>query len=436
MNENYNLDIEQIILGECINSIENLLVLMEIGVTLEDFYKTEHQKIYEGMMLTFSKHNTIDIGILSMELKEKVLPSHLSNMFEGSIRSKVTDMKAYIKVLLNLSKKRKYDQLAKDIQNSNEEDLGKVINERVEKIEESLSRINNVSNITTLNAVKLTDIHEAEKINTGLINIDRKILGFITGSLVIITGYSGSGKSTIINQMCIAESIAQGYKVFAYSPELTNSNFKNWLYSTIANEEHFIESNAGGRRYKKVSDEGTMLIDEWIKNKLYLYSDDSNTFSEAKLLMDMERLAKRESVRVFVIDNLMKIELEGGYKNELLAQKTFVNKLKEFARKHNAVVHLVAHLKKPQQVGKSKAVTKFDVAGSVDITNLADYVISVGRVEEELRCEQKELKDCVLKFMKDRPSGNGEFFVNLHFERERRRFYEYPTELNKDYGYV
>lgn len=433
MNNNYNIDIEQTILGECIISGENLVTLMDSGVTPEDFYSTEHQTIYEGMISTFSKHNTIDIGILSIELQGKVLPSHLTNIFEGSVRSKVTNMKAHINMLLNFSRRRKYDQLAKDIRNSNNQELGNLIKERVKNIEESSLMINNISSITTLDEIESTDIYNAEKIKTGLKDIDKKILGFVTGSLVVITGYSGNGKSTLINQMCIAESIAQGYKVFAYSPELTNSNFKDWLYSTLANKKDFIETNENEKSYKKLTNEGKRLIDKWIKDKLYVYADDSITSSQVQLLRDMEILAKRENVRVFVIDNLMKIELEGGYKNEFVAQKIFVNKLKEFARKYNAVVHLVAHLKKPQEV--NKRITKFDISGSTDITNIADYVISVSRVDSAARNKESFLKDSVLKIMKDRPSGNGEVHVNLNFDRERKRFYSYDAELEKDYGY-
>lgn len=433
MNNNYNIEIEQIILGECISSGENLLTLLNNGVTLDEFYSTEHKTIYEGMISTLSKHNTIDIGILTIELKGKVPPSHLTNIFEGSIQSKVTNLKAHINILLKLSKKRKYNKLAEDIQNSDYEDLDNIIKERIKQIEESSVILSNTSGITTLDEIETTDIYNTAKIKTGLMDIDNKILGFVTGSLVVITGYSGNGKSTLINQMCIAESISQGHKVFAYSPELTGSNFKDWLYSTVANNKDFIEINENARSYKKLTTEGKKSIDKWIKEKLYVYKDDKITFSGEQLLKDMDRLAKEKNVKVFVIDNLMKIELEGGYKNEFIAQKTFINKLKEFARKYEAVVHLVAHLKKPQE--KNEKVSKFNVSGSIDITNIADYVISVSRVDNAARKKEPNLRDTVVKIMKDRPTGNEEIHVNLYFNKERKRFYAYDTELDRDYGY-
>ena len=145
-------------------------------------------------------------------------------------------------------------------------------------------------------------------------------------------------------------------------------------------------------------------------------------------------MVKLQGVEVFIIDNLMKIDLEESYKNELVAQKIFVNKLKEFARKYNAVIHLVAHPRKPQD-GKRK-ITKFDIAGSGDITNLADYVLSITRVTEEDRKENSELKDCIIKVMKDRPKGTSEFYINLSFDMDRRRFYSSNGELTRNYGYA
>ena len=71
--------------------------------------------------------------------------------------------------------------------------------------------------------------------------------------------------------------------------------------------------------------------------------------------------------------------------------------------------------------------------GSIDITNIADYIISVSKVSKAQRKKDSILKDCVLKVMKDRLTGNDEVFVNLSFDKVRKRFYGYDEELNKNY---
>lgn len=429
----YNLENEMIILGECINSKEHLNRLLSVGVLPEDFYRSNHKIIYQGLIDTLYRHNSINMFLVSDTLEGKIKYTEISQLLKSCIG--LSDIEPHINLLLGTSINRQYEELAKKILDDNIKDKGEYLKKEMQRIEDLKARINNLSTITTLDKVKFTDIYNAAKIKTGFKDIDKKILGILKGSLVIITGYNGNGKSTLINQMCIAESIAQGHKVFAYSPELTNSNLKSWLYPTIAEQEHFTRKiNCCGEEYKVVGDIGNRLIDDWIKDKLYIYSDDTITSKESQLLSDMEKMVKLQGVEVFIIDNLMKIDLEESYKNELVAQKIFVNKLKEFARKYNAVIHLVAHPRKPQD-GKRK-ITKFDIAGSGDITNLADYVLSITRVTEEDRKENSELKDCIIKVMKDRPKGTSEFYINLSFDMDRRRFYSSNGELTRNYGYA
>lgn len=433
--DRFSLEAERSILGECLKSKECFEKLLNLGVVSEDFYNTNHQKIYNALLNTYSKNDSTDVVLVARENKD----ISIGDLSQLLAESAPIDLKAHVKILMDLSVNRQYLNLAKEIQKGTHENIGDYIKKESEKISLLKSRIESDNTIITMNRIKPVDIYKAEKIKTGFKDIDKRILGFITGSLVVITGYNGNGKSTLINQMCIAESLSQGYKVFAYSPELTNSNLKSWLYPTIAIPEHFITKNYYGEEYKTIGNIGIKAIDEWINDKLYVYSDDSITNNDKQLLRDMEYMVKSKDVRVFIIDNLMKIDLDGSYKNELVAQKQFVNRLKEFARKYNVLVHLVAHPKKPNKDNPNK-ITKFDVAGSGDITNLADYVLSVTRVTNEMREAAKlknvVLKDSIVKVMKDRPKGTSEFGIDLSFNSVRKRFYYYQDELNKDYGYT
>lgn len=428
--DRFNLDIEKALLGNCIRSKENFIKLLDKGITTEDFYNTKNQRVFESLLESYSSKNSTDpLIVTKIAIKYKVLPSYITELITENID--YSDATAYVNELLNLRVIRERLKLAKDIQS------GKIttdddIKVRFENIDFIKSKIGNTNTITTLDKVNIVDIYTIEKIPTGFKCIDDKLLGFVMGSLNIITGYNGNGKSTFLNQMCISESLSQGYKVFAYSPELINSNFKSWLYPTLANDEHFIEKTFKGHSYKTLGSIGIKYIDKWIKDKLYIYTDDSITTDETQLLIDMDRMAK-QGVKIFIIDNLMKIDLKDSYKNEYMAQKVFVNKLKNFSRKYGAIVHLVAHPRKPQQ-GNSK-VTKYDVAGTGDITNLADYALSIKKNSEKEKKKDPTLKDAYVEILKDRMRGY-EFGVDLNFSKYRRRFYSDNYELNKDYGYL
>ncbi|WP_113885956.1 DnaB-like helicase C-terminal domain-containing protein [Clostridium butyricum] len=431
--ERFNLDVEIQIIGNCINSTETFLKVMDKGIEAEDFYNTNNQKLFTAITQCYIAKNTTDVLTFNGFLKANgVTITDTTSILSGTII--FTDITPYLNELLELRVVRERLRFAKEIQEGilkTDEDIKK----RLASIDFIKSKVGNDNTITTLNKVKIVDVYTLEKIPTGFESIDERILGFAMGSLVIVTGYNGNGKSTLINEMCIAESMSRGYKVFAYSPELTNSNLKSWLYPTIANDDHFISKSYKGQNYKTLGKMGIRYIDDWISDKLLIYTDDSITSDEKRLLRDMNNLAQ-QGVKVFIIDNLMKIDLVDSFKNEYMAQKVFVNKLKDFARKYNVIVHLVAHPKKPQ-AGNTK-ITKFDVAGSGDITNLADYVVSISRITDEDRGKSPDLidKDAVIKIMKDRIKGSSELYSTFKFDAERKRFYSNQNELNRDYGYI
>lgn len=337
------------------------------------------------------------------------------------------------------------NELVKVVHSEKGKDINEILHRQGPKV--VLSELANAKEVDIVGVAKMSqvadfDVYEAEKIRTGIPILDKYIWGFVMGTLDIITGYNGSGKSTLINQMCIAEAIAQGYKTFVFSGELTLSNFKYWLYSTVANAADLVKcTSKDGKEYHKLSEVAKMNITDWIDDKLFVYDQDD--YSEKAILAMMELLAKRKGVKCFVIDNLMKVELDENQKNDLIAQKKFVNKLKAFSVKYDAVVHLVAHPRKPSE---GQHLTKYDVAGSGDITNLADYVIGVHRTTENEKKQYEESieknspiqnpKDASIMLFKDRPTGSGDKEAKMFFAPGRKRFYLNDAQLDRNYGYL
>lgn len=276
--------------------------------------------------------------------------------------------------------------------------------------------------VATLDMIEDFDVHEAETLKLGIDDIDADLVGMVFGSLNVLSGRNGSGKSTILNQIYIAEAIAQGYKTFLFSGELIGGNVKYWLLQTLANEEQFAEYTAkDGHKYKKVTIQSKEKIVNDMKDRFFLY--DSDDYRIEAIIEKMTILAKRYGVRVFVIDNLMTVE--SSLKDKYEAETDIVKKLKNFAKKYNALVHLVAHPRKSM----NDEIEKDDVAGSANITNLADYVTTISRAKDDV-----VEYDAILKILKNRHTG-----VNvgkrLMFNIERKRFYSSETEkeLNKRY---
>jgi twinkle protein len=123
-----------------------------------------------------------------------------------------------------------------------------------------------------------------------------------------------------------------------------------------------------------------------------------------------------------------------------MKQKEFVVRLVNFARKYNAIVHLIAH---PRKLETTRRLTKFDVSGSGDITNLAHYVLSIHRVSDKEKDPPKDIRgnyikapieyDCIVDLFKNRLTGIQDKEMGVYFDTDSYRFYTTKDELYKNY---
>lgn len=287
------------------------------------------------------------------------------------------------------------------------------------------------------------DVNRAEKIKTGFNGLDKWISGFVLGTLDIITGINSSGKSTVINQMCICEPLELGYKTFIYSGELQQSQLRSWIEFPMAGPDAVKEYNNGPNQPigYYVPKEIKQAMREWYRGKIHIYSNEDDNTAKS-ILKKMEELAKKYGVKNFVLDNLMMIDLECSEYELLKKQKEFVLSLKRFARRYNSVVHLIAH---PRKTDIIKRLTKMDVAGTGDITNLADYVLAVHRVtpseKETLYSKKGEViqegcpYDNILDLFKNRPMGHQDKVIGLHFDMASKRMYGDSDDLERQYSW-
>ena len=245
------------------------------------------------------------------------------------------------------------------------------------------------------------------RISSGIPTLDQCIGGFMEGSLVVVSGLSGGGKSTITGQFTLS-AIETGHKACAYSGELSKEKFLSWLtyqcagpnYITIKYDA-FLKKNI-----PFVPPDVQQRIQQYLKGKLFLY-DNKEIFqkTQAESIIEMFTLAvQRHSCDFFVVDNLMSSLCEE--EEELKAQTKFINALKKFAEKYRVAVVCVAH---PRKMKTGMPMGKFDVAGSANIVNMSDATIVIERPD--------------IKVLKSRDSG-AEMKIECVYLPDCRRIYE------------
>lgn len=309
-----------------------------------------------------------------------------------------------------------------------------------------IREIENAKEVPIKDVVRMADvedynIQDMEKISSGLNGLDKFIAGWFLGTVNVITGVNGSGKSTFINQVCVCEAVNQGYKTFVMSGELTNPQLRNWIEFPMAGNRNVTKVDNGdfAPTTYYVDKKTKRKMREWYKDEIFLYDNDLD-YTATSILKKMEELARRHGVKVFLLDNLMTIDLEASQFDLNIKQKDFVKELVFFAKRYNAVVHLVAHPRKTETVQR---LSKMDVAGSGDITNLAHYVTAIHRVTDKEKEPDEEARgnlveegcpyDCIIDLFKNRPIGHQDKSVGVNFDMASKRFHGESDNLHKPY---
>lgn len=280
--------------------------------------------------------------------------------------------------------------------------------------------------------IKREDLSKRPKINTNIKELDALLGGLYLGTVTVVSGLTGEGKSTFVSQI-IVEAIEQGVVTFVYSGELSGANFKYWLDLQCAGQKHIIEvPDENGSSSYVVPDDVLEKIEQWYRGKVKVYNNNSiikrrsrNNDELDSLIIRIEKAIKRYGCKLIVLDNLMtavEIDPEGNLYN---AQTDFMKQLHVIAELYQVAIILVAH---PKKFNPKEGFTNDSVSGASEVTKLADNVLYYGR-------NRSEKYDCdgLLYVTKNRAKGTQtgkdplQFYYNPRSKRVSSKGSAYRT---------
>ena len=251
--------------------------------------------------------------------------------------------------------------------------------------------------------------------------LNTKIGGFNKGEMTVWSGGNASGKSTLVSQIGLA-AITEGFKVAMFSGEMTASRVREWVLLQAAGPDFVMQDPLNQNHYclKPGIEE---KLDAMLTGKLSIYDNDFGTDWEVVTNTIYDWVKKNEA-SVVIIDNLMALDIPTGTMDKYDMQTRIVKRFSAMAKELNIHVHFICHPRKTEAFPR-----KGDISGTADITNAADNVMMVHRVNADFMMRYKTVYpklviepdvSTVIEIMKNRDLGIVDEIIKLYFDRRSR----------------
>lgn len=238
------------------------------------------------------------------------------------------------------------------------------------------------------------------KLKTHIPAMDRILDGVECGELIVITGLSGQGKTSLM--MTITSNMVEhGDKAIWFTLEVTPRQF-----------------------LKKISARTDILPEFYVPRE---NTDNTLNWIEERIVESQLKF----NTKVVFIDHINAIfSLEASKGNISLEIGDMVAKIKQMAIKHNLVIFLVAHCKDPID---NKEPTDRSIRDSGMINRLADTTMGIWRVknnQDSNRLEELEEEDtwAKVRIWKNRRNGKLGWWYMQH---EKHHLIEIETNFQK-----
>lgn len=174
-----------------------------------------------------------------------------------------------------------------------------------------------VPSVQDISDIDETDLDEVDGITTGITELDAELMRLFYGTLTILSGQPGAGKTSFISQL-VCNALDDNKNVWIYSREMPGWMTKSWLNYILAgghNIKEYQDKNAS--TYYKVTQDAKKQINEHYRGRWTVYRDDaSNKLSD--IMQSMKDCVRKYGSKLLIIDNLMTLDLSVLY----LAQTT------------------------------------------------------------------------------------------------------------------
>ena len=387
----YSLDAEQSVLGSIIIDPECFDDVAKI-VKVDDFYLEIHREIYSAMMDFKMQSKPVDVITLVNSLVSNGVYED-----EGSARAYIkllvdiipssANVKDYAKIVFDKSVLRRLIEAADLIQKDAYAEGDKVEN-IVDVAEKRIFEIasNNekrdfvhirdviVQTYNHLSELQNDDSDEKLGLKTGYSDLDKVVVGFGKGDLVIVGARPGVGKTSFCLNLATSIAKKSGKSVCIFSLEMSNEQ----LVSRIIASEALVDSKKLRTGKLEPRDWDNIANAASTLSETNIYIDDTTNIAITAMKAKLRRI---KNLGLVVVDYLQLMESEKGRKDGSRVNEIgeISRGLKIMAKELNVPVITCSQLSRGTEKEKERKPMLSDLRDSGSIEQDADMVIFLSR---------------------------------------------------------
>lgn len=430
-----NLEAEQSVLGSLMLDKEAIVKIADFLLPV-DFYKNNHQKIFETMLSLYEEREPIDVLSISNKLEEiskleevggSSYIASLVNIVPSASHvvhyAKVVQKKAMLRRLISAA-----DKIV-EMGYSGNEDVERILDEAEQgifKVSQKYLKQDFVPIKSILeNAFnRIDELHRDDGsirgVPSGFVDLDKVLAGFQKSDLIILAARPSLGKTTLALDIARQVGVQSKIPVGIFSLEMSSDQLIDRMLAAQAGIDLWrlrtgkLRSSGPDNDFEKLNEAMGIL------SEAPIYIDDTASANIMEMRTMARRLQTEHNLGLIIIDYLQLMEGRSRSGDNRVQEISEISRaLKQLARELNIPVIALSQLSRNVESRSPQIPKLSDLRESGSIEQDADVVLMLYREDREKPdTPNKQIVDVFIAKHRNGPVGR----ASLYFEEQSTTF--------------
>ncbi len=361
------VDIEEAVLGVCLNDKEALLDAVDVIHNPEVFYKQHHQSIYAAIIGLYKQGNPVDILSVTEQLrKDKKLEEAGGPLYITQLSGKAAggfQTEYHCKILVQKWMSREMIRISSESSRSCYDeslDIQEVISNMISGITDAMNVISanttqHIGEVTRENVDLIEKImtgeHTLQGISTGISEIDDICNGLQKSDLIIIAARTSMGKTSLAATITYNLSVAKQHAVMVFSLEMSAMQFdlRLKILATAIESTKMYKGQINSAEMQSIRE----VSENIAASKLFI--DDTAGLTLLEMRTKLKRIFLHENIEVAFVDylQLMKVDHQRSRTRENDVSEISQG-LKNMAREFNIPIIALSQLSRATEMSSDQ----------------------------------------------------------------------------------